>query len=473
MEQTGGSVSESFAYLSASELIEGYCTRQFSPVEVARATLERIDRLNPTLNAYTVTTPERALEQAGEAERTYADGTAGPLAGVPVSIKDLTPTRGIRTARGSLVDPDWVPEHNAPIVERVYAAGAVMLGKTNTPELGWKGDSGNRVFGPSFNPWHLERTPGGSSGGAAAAVAAGLGPLAQGSDGAGSIRIPAAFCGIFGHKPSFGLVPQYPPSAVGDLSHLGPMTRTVRDAALMLNAIAGADPRDRLSWSSGLDYTQGLESGVRGLRFAWSPTLGYANVDVDVLESTERAAMIFRELGADVVAADPGLPDPAPLLDVMWSTAMAGYFAGRLDDVRDLLDQGLLAVIERANAITGTELAHVLQQRNGYYTGMRQFMQDFDLLLTPTLPGTAFTAGLDEPDGWQRTTMSPLDWTPFTFPFNLTGQPAATAPCGFDREGLPIGLQIVGRWRDDRTVLRAAAAFEGAAPWAGVRPPVG
>ncbi len=466
-------MSESFAYLSAGELIEGYHARQFSPVEVARATLERIDRLNPTLNAYTVTTPERALDQAGAAERAYADGTAGPLAGAPVSIKDLTPTRGIRTARGSLVDPDWAPEFDAPIVERLYAAGAVILGKTNTPELGWKGDSGNRVFGPSFNPWHLERTPGGSSGGAAAAVAAGLGPLAQGSDGAGSIRIPAAFCGIFGHKPSFGLVPQYPPSAVGDLSHLGPMTRSVRDAALMLNAIAGADSRDRLSWSSGLDYTQDLDAGIRGLRIAWSPTLGYAEVDPDVLESTERAAMNFRGLGADVVPADPGLPDPAPLLDVMWSAALAGYFAGRLDDVRDLLDQGLLAVVEGASAITGTELAHVLQQRNSYYAGMGQFMEDYDLLLTPTMPSTAFTAGLDEPDGWQRSMLAPLDWTPFTFPFNLTGQPAATTPCGFDRSGLPIGLQIVGRWRDDRTVLRAAAAFEAALPWAGVWPSVG
>jgi aspartyl-tRNA(Asn)/glutamyl-tRNA(Gln) amidotransferase subunit A len=465
-------VSESFAYLSASELVEGYRAGNFSPVEVARATLERIDRHNPKLNAYTVTTPERALEQAAAAERAYADGSAAPLAGVPVSIKDLTPTRGIRTARGSLIDPDWVPDFDAPIVERLYAAGAVMLGKTNTPELGWKGDSGNRVFGPSFNPWRLDRTPGGSSGGAAAAVAVGLGPLAQGSDGAGSIRIPAAFCGIFGHKPSFGLVPQYPPSAVGDLSHLGPMTRTVRDAALMLNAIAGADPRDRLSWSSGLDYTQGLDAGMQGLRIAWSPTLGYASVDPDVLEHTERAAMAVRELGAKVIPADPGLPDPAPLLDVMWSAAMAGHFAGRLDEVGVLLDQGLLAVVERARAITGTELAHTLQQRNGYYAGMRQFMQDFDLLLTPTMPSTAFTAGLDEPDGWQRSTLAPLDWTPFTFPFNLTGQPAATVPCGFDRDGLPIGLQIVGRWRDDRTVLRAAAAFEAARPWAGVTPPL-
>jgi len=466
-------MNEPIAFVSASELRRLYSARALSPVEVTRAILDRVERLNPELNAFTVVTPELALEQASAAERAYAGGDVPPLAGIPISIKDLTPTRGIRTARGSLIDPDWVPDDDAPVVERLYAAGAVMLGKTNTPELGWKGDSGNRVFGPSFNPWNLAKTPGGSSGGAAAAVAAGLGPLAQGSDGAGSIRIPAAFCGIFGFKQSFGLVPQYPPSAVGDLSHLGPMTRTVRDAAMMLNAMAGGDARDRLSWSSDIDYTRDLDAGVRGLRVAWSPTLGYAEVAGDVLENTERAAMAFRELGCEVEHVDPNLPDPAVIIDVMWSGAMAGYFAGRLSDVGHLLDPGLLAVIERTKSLSAAEMANALQQRNTYYTAMRQFMDQFDLLLTPTLPVTAFTAGLDEPDGWQRATLAPLDWTPFTFPFNLTGQPAATVPCGFDRNGLPVGLQIVGRWRDDSTVLRAAAAFESAMPWTGFRPPLG
>lgn len=466
-------MSESIAYLSASELVEGYSSREFSPVEVAEQTLDRIDRLNPIINAFTTVSRELALEQARAAERAYAAaGDPGPLAGVPISIKDLTPTRGIRTARGSLVDPNWVPDEDAPVVERLYAAGGVMLGKTNTPELGWKGDSGNRVFGPTYNPWQLERTAGGSSGGAAAAVAAGLGPLAQGSDGAGSIRIPASFCGIFGFKQSFGLVPQYPPSAIGDLSHLGPMTRTVRDAALMLNAMAGADPRDRLSWSSGIDYLADLDRGVNGLRIAWSPTLGYAAVAPEVLETTERAAQLFTSLGCTVECVDPGLPNPAEIIDMMWAGAMAGYFAGRLDQVRNLIDTGLLAVVERTSALTAAELASAQQRRNAYYAGMREFMDGYDLLLTPTLPATAFTAGLDAPDEWPRSTLAPLDWTPFTYPFNLTGQPAATVPCGFDSEGLPIGLQIVGRWRDDVTVLRAAAAFELAMPWSAAKPPL-
>lgn len=466
-------VNESVAYLSASEMVDAFTSRELSPVEVTRLILERIDRINPMINAYTTVTHEMALQQAQSAERAYASGDAGPLAGVPFSIKDLTPTRGVRTARGSLIDPDWVPEEDAPVVERLCAAGGVLLGKTNTPELGWKGDSGNRVFGPTYNPWLLDRTAGGSSGGAAAAVAAGLGPLSQGSDGAGSIRIPASFCGIFGFKQSFGLVPQFPASAVGDLSHLGPMTRTVRDAALMLNAIAGEDPRDRLSWSSGLDYTAGLDSGIAGLRVAWSPTFGYAEVRDDVREATERAVATFATLGCTIIEVDPQIANPAEILDTMWAGAMTGYFRGRLADVGDKIDFGLLDVVQRASGLTAADLANAQQRRNGYYNAMREFMRDYDLLLTPTMPDTAFTAGLDEPDDWQRSTLAPLDWTPFTYPFNLTGQPAATAPCGFDAAGLPIGLQIVGRWRDDQSVLRAAAAFEQASPWRDARPPLG
>lgn len=465
-------VNDDIAYLSAEALVEKYRARVLSPVEVTTAILERIDALNPGITAFTTVSGDVALRNAREAEQTYREGGEVPaLAGVPFSIKDLTPTKGIRTARGSLLDPAWVPDEDPPVVERLYAAGGVILGKTNTPELGWKGDSGNRLFGPTYNPWHRERTAGGSSGGAAAAVALGMGPLAQGSDGAGSIRIPATFCGIFGHKPSFGLVPQFPPSAVGDLSHIGPMTRTVRDAAVMLNAIAGADVRDRLSWSSGLDYLVGIEGGVRGLKVAWSPNLGYAAVAPAVQAATERAVQRFVDLGAEVEMRNPDVPDPADILDIMWAGAMTGYFAGRLEQVRDNVDFGLIAAIDRASNLTAADLASAQQRRNAYYTGIREFMASYDLLLTPSMPDTAFAAGLDEPDGWQRKTIAPLDWTPFTFPFNLTGQPAATVPCGFDDAGLPIGLQIVGRWRDDPTVLRAARAFEIAAPWQQVRPP--
>ena len=246
-------------YLPALDLRDRYRRRELSPVEVTAAVLDRIDALQPRLNAFVTVTRDRALQQAQAAERAYRDGGAGPLAGIPLSLKDLVPTRGVRTTMGSLLQQDWVPDFDAPVAERLLGAGGVLLGKTNTPEYGWKGETSNRVSGTTHNPWRHGRTPGGSSGGAAAAVAAGLGPIAQGSDGAGSIRIPSSFSGIFGIKPSFGLVPQYPASAVELLSHVGPMTRTVRDAALMLGVMAGADPRDPHSWSQPCDYLARLQ----------------------------------------------------------------------------------------------------------------------------------------------------------------------------------------------------------------------
>lgn len=458
-------------FLSATTLLQGYRDRTISPREVTLALLQRIDAVNPHLNAFVTVTHDLAIEQATAAERAYAaDHTTGPLAGVPYSIKDLTPTRGVRTARGSLLDPDWIPDHDAPVVARMAGASGVLLGKTNTPELGWKGDSGNRVFGPTHNPWRPGLTAGGSSGGAGAAVAAGLGPLAQGSDGAGSIRIPAAFCGVFGIKPSFGLIPQYPPSAVGDLSHLGPITRTVRDAALMLDVVAGEDIRDRLSRSSTGGYLAACDGGIAGLRVAWSPDLGYAGIEAEVLAVVEEAARLFAtELGCTLEERQPELADPWPIVDPMWAGALAAVYADNLDEVRDRLDPGLLAEVERAGQFRGVDVAAAHRARNLYYGVWREFMADYDLFLTPTLPCVPFSAGDNHPGIVAGRPTSYLSWTPFTYPFNLTGQPAATVPCGFV-DGLPVGLQIVGRPRDDATVLRAAAAFEAVAPWAHYRP---
>jgi aspartyl-tRNA(Asn)/glutamyl-tRNA(Gln) amidotransferase subunit A len=462
---------DEICYLSAVELLEHFRQKTLSPVEVTEEILGRIHQLNPALTAYITITGDLAVEQARAAEASYWKGDAiKPLAGIPISIKDLTLTRGIRTTRGSLLYENWVPDESAPFFERVIDAGAVILGKTNTPEYGWKGDSGNRITGPTHNPWKHGRTAGGSSGGAGAAVAAGLGPLAQGSDGAGSIRIPSSFCGIFGLKPSYGLVAMYPPSSTGDFSHMGPMTRTVRDAALLLNVTAGSDARDRLSWSSGIDYLEALNGEVAGLRVAWSPDLGYAPVEPEVREAAEAAAHRFVDLGCHVEEVNPGLPDPWDIVDTVWCSAMAGLHAGHLDEVRELIDPGRLAVIEKATEFSAVELLDATLRRNAYYESVRRFMDDYDILLTPTLPCTAFKAGDDHPGAVAGHPTTYLGWTPFTFPFNLTGQPAATVPCGFDTSGLPIGLQIVGRWHDDVTVLRAAAAFEEAAPWAQIRP---
>ena len=466
--------STDLCYLSALQLRDRYQKGEVSPVEVTEAILRRMDELNPTLNAFITTTPELALKGARIAEQAYQTGESPPpLAGIPTSIKDLVSMTGVRTTRGSLLYKDWVPDYDAPIIERLHEAGAVMLGKTNLPELGWKGDSTNRIIGSTHNPWKLGRTAGGSSGGGTAAVAAGLGPLAQGSDGAGSIRIPSSFCGIYGLKPSWGLIPQYPASAVELFSHLGPMTRTVADSALMLNIMAGADPRDRLSFPTETDYLASLEGGIAGLRVAWSPDLGYALIDPEVRDIVAKAALRFEELGCHVEEAHPDLEDPwESIVHIIWASAFAGLHLHDLDAVRDQIDPGLVRVIEQGLQLSGAEVAIAYARRNDYYHAWRQFMERYDLLLTPTLPVTAFTAGDDYPGQINGQPTTYLSWTAFTYPFNITGQPAATVPCGFASDGLPVGLQIVGRWRDDVTVLRASAAFEALAPWADKRPPL-
>ena len=469
-------------YLSATELRERYTRRDLSPVEVTEAILARIERLNPRLNAFLTVTADRALDEARAAERAYAPGgSPRPLEGVPISIKDNQATRGIRTTNGSLVTKDAVPDEDALFVGRLFAAGGVLLGKTNLPELGWKGASSNRLGEPTRNPWNLERTTGGSSSGAAAAVATGLGPIAQGGDGAGSVRIPAGLTGVYGYKSSFGLIPQ-PASNADTLAHAGPLTRTVRDAALFLNLTAGADPRDRFSFSTGIDYVAACDGGIAGLRVAWSPDLGYAQVDPEVRELTARAAARFADLGCHVEEANPGLPDPWPIADTIWSAAQAAYYAHNYADVRDLLDPGRLPIIERGFALSAPALADAQRRRVAYHGAMCDFMDRYDLLITPSLPITAFAADADFPAEINGVPQTYLGWTAFTYPFNLTGQPAASIPCGFaggthrvpeaagDGSGLPIGLQIVGRWRDDATVLRASAAFEEMLPWRQRRP---
>ncbi len=458
-------------HLPALELRRLYSQRELSPLEVTEAVLSRMEQHDPDIKAFITPTPELALRQARSAEAAYAREEALPLSGIPLSLKDLTASRGIRTTRGSLLYENWIPDFDAPIAARLQEAGAVLLGKTNTPEMGWKGDSSNRLMDPTQNPWKRGHTAGGSSGGAAAAVASGMGPLSQGTDGAGSVRIPSGFCGVFGLKPSWGRIPQYPASAVELLSHTGPITRTVRDAALMLDAMAGADVLDRLSLPAEGSFLEAMgESGIVGLRVAWSPDLGYAAVDPEVREIAASAAARFAELGCEVEEAHPSAADPWEMVHIIWSSAFAGVFLDNLVEVRDRLDPGLLAVVEQGRQYSAAQLAAAYMRRNEYYHSWRVFMERFDLVLTPTLPVTAFEAGEDHPGQIDGRATTYLSWTAFTYPFNITGQPAASAPCGFAANGLPVGLQIVGRWRDDATVLRAAAAFEELAPWSGRRP---
>lgn len=462
---------EQLAQLTARQLREGYESGELSPVAVAETVLGRIERLNGDLTAFVTVTADEARQAAAAAERVLrgdngADGPGGALCGVPISIKDMIVTRGVRTTIGSLLLADWVPEFDTPTSERLRAAGAPLLGKTTTSEFGWKGDSGNRVNGPARNPWRFDRTAGGSSGGAAAAVAAGLGPAAIGSDGAGSVRIPAAFCGVFGIKPSYGVIPAFPISPIESLSHLGVLATTVADAADVLDVVAGPDPRDRFSLpDTGADYAAALAGPLGELRVAWSPDLGYAAVEPEVRESTAAAAAVFESLGCRVSEVVPGWDDPYPFLDLIWSAGNAGRHLDDLEQVRHLIDPGRLEIVERGMRITGPELALAHAAKATFAETVRQFMDRYDLLLTPTLPLTAFEAGADQPGEVAGRPTEYLSWTPFTYPFNITGLPAASVPCGMSG-GLPVGLQIVGGWRQDSLVLRAAAAFEEAAPWA-------
>ena len=465
--------SDELCWRSATELATLIRRKKVSPVEVVDAVLERIARLNPRLNAYVTVTDDHARRAARAAERalTRKGVRLGPLHGVPFSVKDLVITKGVRTTFGTPLYADNIPTEDAPAVARLQAAGAIMVGKTNTPTFGWLGASHNLLFGATRNPWSLDHTPGGSSGGASAAVAAGLAPLAIGTDGGGSIRIPASFAGIVGHKPSFGRVPTYPASATWSLSHLGPMTRTVADAALMLRVIAGPDERDPNSLPGDpADYATRPRRGVKGLRVAYTDELGWGDpADREVRQAAAGAARLFRDLGARVETVSPGWPSPFDC----WYAIFSGGLATRLapfGERRDALEAGLLRIVGDALAEPPTRYVQGWFDRLTWWQHPRAFFEKYDLLLTPTVACPPFPIGQDHPTEVDGKPVSPYGWIQFTYPFNLTGQPAASVPCGFTKTGLPIGLQIVGRRFADGAVLRAAVAFEAARPWAAHRP---
>lgn len=461
--------------LAAHELLAMYRGGQVSPVEVTQAVLARVEKLNPVLNAFLLIDAEHALRSARESESRWQayrkQGVAvRALEGVPTSIKDLVLTAGWPTLRGSkTINPRQPWDVDAPSVARLREAGAVLFGKTTTPEFGCKGETNSPMTGITRNPWNPDKTPGGSSGGAAAAVAAGLGPLAVGTDGAGSVRIPAAFCGNVGLKASFGRVPAYPLSPFGTVAHIGPHTMSVLDCALMLNVMAQPDERD---WHAlppeGRDYTVGLNDGIRGLRIAFSPTLGYAkDVHPEVAASVAQAARTLQALGAVVEHQDPGFEDPIEISTSLWFAGAYGVWRTLTPEQRAATDPDFAAQAALGEKVDANAL-FVLNQRRGLLgSHMRQFMQDWDLLITPSVAVPAFDA---KPAGHRTMdAQAMLGWTPFSYPFNLTQQPAITVPCGLTKDGLPIGLQIVGRMFDDASVLRAARAFESVVP---VRRPV-
>ena len=451
--------------LTAEELVGRFRRRELSPVDVTLACLEAIERSDGHVHAFCLTDPDRALAGARASEERWLAGEPrGLLEGVPVGVKDVFLTAGWPTLRGFPAPPPgarW--DDDAPAVAALRRHGAVMVGKTTTPQLGWKAITDGPEVPPTRNPWDPTRTAGGSSGGSGAAVALGMVPLALGTDGGGSIRIPAAFCGIVGLKPTFARVPQWPPSPFGLLSHAGPMARTVTDTALLLDVLVAPDRRDwaALPPAEGR-YAAALDGGVDDLRVAFSADLGGQGVEPEVAAAVSAAASALVELGARVEQVDPPFADPRDAFDVLWSAGAAAAVAALALELRDRLDPGLAALVERARAFSALKLLQAEAERARLGAVMGQFFADWDLLLTPALPVPAFVAGREVPEGWPEPHWP--GWTPFTYPFNLTQQPAISVPCGFTAEGLPIGLQIVGPRHGEGLVLRAARAYEAAHP---------
>jgi len=459
------------AFLPATELLKLYRERELSPVEATEAALRQIELYNPRVNAYVLVDAEQALAQARESEERYRTGKSrGRLDGVPASIKDLFLTRGWPTLRGSrVIDPDQEWQEDAPVAARLREHGSVLLGKTTTPEYGWKGVTDSPLTGFTGNPWNPTRTAGGSSGGSAAAVALGMGPLSVGTDGGGSVRIPAALCGIVGLKPTYGRVPLWPASPFGTLAHAGPMASTVADAALMLNVLAEPDVRD---WTSlppdHVDYVDDLEGGIEGLRVAFSPDLGYVSVQLEVQEAVRAAVRVFEDMGAKVEQTDPGFGDPVEAFNVHWYSGAANALRAYSEKLREMMDPGLIEIASEGAEYSVLEYLEAVGRRSELAIHMGRFHAEYDLLLTPAMPIPAFEAGREVPAGSPHRRWT--SWTPFTYPFNLTQQPAASVPCGFTSAGLPVGLQIVGAKHEDALVLRAAHAYQTANPLTDRRP---
>jgi amidase len=471
-------VPRDLTFAPAVELLRLYRARKASPLEVMQAVLGRIDAVNPHVNAIVTLARDAALWEARRVTAALKrNATLPPLFGVPVGIKDITPTRGLRTTHGSKLFEDHIPDEDALAVERLRAAGAIVIGKTNTPEFAFGPNTVNTVFGATRNPWNLERTAGGSSGGSAAALATGMCPLAEGTDLGGSLRGPASFCGVVGFRTTPGLVPRHPSVLAWDsYSVEGPMARTVADTALMLSVMAGPDDRAPLSYDVDAgEFTRAVKTAsVRGWRIAWTPDLdGLVLVSQEVREIVERAVGVFRSLGARIETACPDVSDVPEIVRLTRGFLMVARHADKLPEHRAVLQPGLVENTEQGLALSPREIAEGELLRSRQWQRVREFLTPRDIWLMPTMAVPAFP--IDHPhvmeiDG--RPVGKAMQRSFLTYMVSVLGLPAISIPCGFTRDGLPVGLQIVGKRRGESAVLRAAAAFEAAHPWADAIPPV-
>ena len=457
--------------MPATELLRLYRAKKLSPVEATRAALDRIAQSDHALNSFTLVTEDDALRAARESEARWAKGAPkGLVDGVPTSIKDLAMMKGLPFRRGSRLTPEGeICQEDAPAVARLREHNAVFLGKTTTPEFGWKGVTDSALCGITRNPWDTTKTPGGSSGGASASVAVGMGALALGTDGGGSIRMPAGFTGIFGLYPTAGRIPYPPTSVMGTMSQMGPMTRTVTDGALMFSVMAAPDARDWIALEpAATGYHEGLEDGVKGMRLAWSPTLGYAKNDPGVAEAVEKAVRVLEAEGAIVEQVDHVFDDPREPYERLYNVGLARIYRTLTPEKQAMIDPGLAQMAQNGLKVDVFSYADAHAARARYGETVNALFQRYDLLLTPQLPLTAFEAGAEFPAG--RGMRRWLDWNPFGYPFNFTNSPAATVPCGFVK-GLPVALQIVGPRHREHRILKAARAYERRHPFALPKPP--
>jgi aspartyl-tRNA(Asn)/glutamyl-tRNA(Gln) amidotransferase subunit A len=447
--------------LTASELVAAYSTGELSPVEATELALRAIDERDKHLNAYCLVDAEGALAQAKASEARWRDGNPiGGLDGVPTSVKDIFLTQGWPTLRGSkCVDANQPWDVDSPVTARLRENGLVLLGKTTTPELGWKAVTDSPLSGITRNPWDPSRTSGGSSGGSAVAVATGMGELSVGTDGGGSVRIPASFCGIVGFKPTHGRIPLYPASAFGPLAHAGPMARSVDDIALLLDVLATPDYRDPAALPPPVGiYREAVRRDVRGLIAAFSPTLGYVDVEPEIARIVGSAVSALAEAGLHVEETDPGFSDPLEAFGLLWSTGAAKMLESFPAGSAEVIDPGLRQIWEKGRTFSAGDYLGASADRAALGIHMGEFHTRFDVLITPTMPISPFEAGHDVPPGSDFGSWP--EWTPFTYPFNMTQQPAISVPAGFTSKGLPVGLQIVGPRHSDDLVLAVAKLLE-------------
>ncbi|MCD2118079.1 MULTISPECIES: amidase [Rhodococcus] len=447
--------------MTAVELVSAFSSGELSPVEVTRAVLDRIAAHDREINSFCLVDEEKALDQARRSEERWRTGySKGLLDGVPISIKDVFLTDGWPTLRGSQAideNQDW--NVDSPVAARLREDGMVLVGKTTTPEIAWKAVTDSALYGVTTNPVDTTKTAGGSSGGSAAAVAAGFGPCSVGTDGGGSIRIPASFCGVVGFKPTHGRIPIFPASPFGPLAHAGPITRTVEDAALLTDILALPDPRDPTALAPPLTtFRGGLNREVVGMDVAYSKTLGYVDVDPEVGEIVDRAVRVLDETGLRVTAADPGFPDPLDAFENLWAAGAATMLKTFPEGTRDKVDPGLGRVWSHGEQLGAVDYLEARAVAAAVGITMGIFHQKYNVLITPTMPIPAFEAGHDVPPDSSLTSWP--QWTPFTYPFNLTQQPAISIPVGTTSAGLPVGLQIVGPRHSDDLLLAVARFAE-------------